>query len=128
MTPEECIAALDEALANDGQDVVLRRVAGQGTASINIDVKCRAFVRPYRLREDAIVGGIMQAVLMVTLSPTEIAQAQWPGGGLPGQPVDPSIPRRNDKVIIDGRLRNIEACVPFRVSGVAVRYDLQVTG
>lgn len=128
MSPEDCIAALDDALADDGQDVVLRRVVGQGAGMVNVDVVCRAVVRPYRLREDELAGGISQTVLLVSISPTQIATAQWPGGSMPGQTVAPSLPRRNDKMIIDGRLRNVEACVPISIGNVAVRYDLSVTG
>lgn len=128
MNPDECIAALDSALADAGQDIVLRRIVGQGAAAINIDVKCRASVRTYRLREDATVGGVAQAVVIVTISPTQIANAQWPGGTRPGQTVSPSTPRRNDRLIIDGRIRNINAVTPVSVGNQAVRFDMQIEG
>ncbi len=125
---DACIAALDAALEANGEDVVLRRVVGQGTATANIDVKCRALVRTWRLREEQIVAGIDQAVVLVTISPTPIVNAQWPGGVIPGQTVDPSVPRRNDSLIIAGRLRNIDAVERLAIGGQAVRYDMQVLG
>lgn len=125
---DACIKALDSALAANGEIVVLRRVVGQGNATANIDVSCPALVRTYRLREDQIVAGIDQAMLLVSISPTPIANAQWPGGVIPGQSVDPSIPRRNDSLIIAGRLRNIDAVERLAMGGQVVRYDLQVLG
>ena len=129
MSPEECIAALDNALADNGEDVVLRRIVatGQGN-SINLDLPCRAFVRTWRLREENIVAGIKQALDVVTLSPTVIAQKQWPGGQPPGQLVDPSIPRRLDQVQIKGRWRTVEAVDPIAVAGTIVRLDLMMQG
>jgi hypothetical protein len=122
------IADLDSALAEAGQDVILRRIVGSGTALVNIDVKCRASVRTYRLKEEQIDAGIATAVQLVTISPTQINEAQWPGGGLPGQSVSPSIPRRNDKMIIDGRPRNVEAVEPMSVGNQIVRFNLEVVG
>lgn len=125
---DRAIADLDAALAEAGQFVTLRRVVSAGAAFANLDVRCRASVRTYRLREEQIVAGVNQAVLLVTLSPAEIAAAQWPGGSIPNQAVDPSIIRRNDKIVIDGRQRNIDAVVPISIDDEIVRYDLQVLG
>jgi hypothetical protein len=121
------IAKLDTQLAAKGEDIVLRRTVGQAGNTINIDVICRAFVRPYRLKEE-VASGIGQAVLIVIISPTQIAAAQWPGGTTPGQLVDPSFPRRTDTLVIKGRERNVEDCTPEFVDNVAVRFDMQVLG
>ena len=64
----------------------------------------------------------------MTLSPTVIAQKQWPGGQPPGQLVDPSIPRRLDQVQIKGRWRTVEAVDPIAVAGTIVRLDLMMQG
>lgn len=133
MSPDECIAALDRALAEAGEDVILRRVVGQQPNVINIDVICRASVRTWRLKEENLVAGIAQAVLIVVISPTQIAAAQWPGGtpivpGNPGLTLDPSVPRRTDEIWIGGRKRSIEAVDAIAVAGVNVRYDMQVLG
>lgn len=128
MTAAECIAALDAALAANGEDIVLRRVVGTQPNTLNIDVGCRANVRTWRLKEENLVAGIAQAVDIVIISPTPIAAAQWPGGVPAGQLVDPSIPRRLDKVIIGGRVREVEAVEPIRMSGKVVRIELQVLG
>jgi hypothetical protein len=118
---DAAIAALDDALAEAGQDVVLRRVVG----ATNIDVKCRASVRNWRLKEEQIEGGVATSVKIIVISPTDVAKAQWPGGSLPGQTVDPSIPRRNDKLIFDGRVHNVEAVAPYTLGNQTVRYELE---
>lgn len=128
MSPEECIAALDDALAEAGEDVVLRRVVGTGANKQNIDVEVRAIVRNFRLREEDIGAGIVQGVLLASMSPTQIANAQWPGGVVPGQSIDPSHPRVDDKILIKGRICNITAVESVAMGGEVVRYNLQVTG
>jgi hypothetical protein len=128
MTAQECIAALDQALAENGEDVVLRRVVGVDPNTMNIDVVCRANVKTWRLKEEPLVGGIAQAVVIVTMSPTQIAAAQWPGGQPPGQTIDPSLPRRLDRIVIGGREREIEAVDGITLGGQTVRIEMQVLG
>lgn len=117
---DTAIAALDAGLAQAGQDIVLRRA---GAA----DITCRASVRTYRLREEDIVGGVAASELLVFLSHTEILAAGWPGITTAGETVDPSIPRRNDKVIIDGRVRNVNAVTAISIGNQVVRVELSVT-
>jgi hypothetical protein len=119
---DSAIAELDSALAEAGQDVTLSRVV----AGVAIEVQCRANVRAYRLKEEDVVGGVASAVSIVSLSPTQIADSGWPGVMVPGDTVDPSIPRRNDKVIIDGRTRNVEAVEAVSVGNQVVRFNLSV--
>lgn len=107
--------------------MVLRRVVGT-TNSQNIDVTVRALVRNFRLKEDQLIENIKQAVLIIIISPTQISAAQWPGGGLPGQRVDPSMLRRDDILVIKGRPHDIQACEAIAVNGVNVRYEMQVIG
>lgn len=129
MSPEECISALDGALASAGEGATLRRVVGQGGSAINIDVAVRALVRAFRPQE--LVGGILQSDSNVTLSPSDINAAQWPGGQSPlAAPFNPPawLPRANDKLIIQGRLRNVTFVKPIEMDGVIVRIDLTVAG
>lgn len=128
MTPQDAIDALDDALKAAGEEVVLRRIVGLLPNIAKVDVKCRAFVRAWRLREEELVSGIDQAVVLVTLSPSEIARAKWPGGELPVAGVAPSLPRRLDYVIVKNRLRSIQAVEPLFIAGVLVRIDMQVLG
>lgn len=132
MGPDECIAALDRALAQDGQTVTLRRIAGAARNPVNIDVECPAFVRSWRLREQPLVGTIAQFDFVVTISPTPILEAQWPGGTLPmpaGLPApQPWIPRKNDKVVVGGVIRNVEAVDPLAMNGTVVRIEMMTLG
>lgn len=128
MLADSIIAQLDAELAEVGEDVVLRRTTGTAPNVANIDVVCRAFVRSWRLKEEDLASGISQALILVTMSPTQINNAQWPGGSTPGQSVDPTIPRRLDQVIVKGRIRDIEAVDPLMVGGEVVRIDMQVLG
>jgi hypothetical protein len=38
------------------------------------------------------------------------------------------VPRKGDKIIIEGRERNIEAAAPFYINGELVRLELQCRG
>jgi len=118
-------ALTDGRLADDGSDIVLRRVRGTAPTLTNYDVTVRAAVRSYRPEE--IVGGVSATDSQVIISPTQIAVAGWPGDGETGPP-DPALPRINDKVVIAGRARNIAAVRPFYVGDELVRIELQVSG
>ena len=124
MSPQECIAALDAALAADGEFIILRRTAG-GT---NVDVTCRA--RVTGLTAAQIIANISVSELNVTISPTEIDAAQWPGGTAPQSPpydVDPRIPVANtDKVIARGRLLNVRYVEALRIDDRLVRINVRV--
>jgi hypothetical protein len=113
------IAALDEALAAVGEDIILRRVNGEDPNTTNVDVTCRAVVRSFEPEE--LVGGIAQTASRVIVSPSEIEAAGWPGSS-------PNIPRRLDQVIIAGRVRDIEAVDPIHVGSRLVRIELRVLG
>lgn len=130
MSPQECIAALDNALAEAGEDIVLRRVVGSGSRVQNIDVKCRARVNSVSVQE--IAAGIMQTDQNVILSPTQINNAQWPGGTVPLVPpfdVDQRVPRTaTDKAIVQKRLRTVAFVDPQFVNGELVRINMRVTG
>lgn len=125
------IAALDNALAQVGEDFILRRVIGTGANVTNIDVTCRARIDGMTVTE--IAAGLKATDLNVIFSPTQINQRQWPGGTIPIPPpfnVDARVPRENgaDKAIIRGVLRQIAFCKPFWIGGELVRIEMRVSG
>lgn len=127
MSAEREIAELDRSLAEDGEDIILRRVVGTTNQAFN-DVKCRAFVRGYAANE--LVGGITQQDSKVILSPTQINRLQWPGGQPPNVTGDPRIPSkaRGDKAIIGGKVRSVEAATGIPIDGTLVRIEMRVLG
>jgi hypothetical protein len=132
LSPAECIASLDRAIAEDGEDIVIRRVTGTGSNTSNADVTVRAKVMPFRPIET--IGTIQQSDSNVIFSPSEILRAQWPGAQLvpPAAPSflpDPRIPKANtDKAIIQGKVRNITFVKPIYVDGMWARCEMTVAG
>lgn len=112
MTPVQAIAQLDRQIAAHGQDVTLRRIVANAAA---IDRTHRAFARGYR--PDELAGGIQQNDSLVILSPT----------GMPAPFVAEPL-RVNDKILYDGRMRNVAYVETVRVQGVPVRYNATVRG
>lgn len=125
------IAALDRALAEYGEDIILRRVMGSGAGAINADVLCRA-------RVDAQVSGPSApgpktSVFDIIISPTQINALNWPGDENAVAPfdVDQRIPRIDgpDKIIMRGHNpRTITFSDPKIIGGVLVRLNLRVVG
>jgi hypothetical protein len=116
-----CIADLDAALAEAGEDIRLVRLTlAAGGEQIPFSADCRGLVRQYQPQE--LVGGIIQGDTKVILSPTQLAARQWPGPGLA------PLPQKGDRVLIQGRQRNVEAVEPFYVADVLVRLELTVRG
>lgn len=125
------IAALDSALAGYGEDIILRRVVGTGANVTNIDVKCRA--RVDAMSTDQIAAGVDATDLNVIMSPTQINEAQWPGGTVPLQPpfdVDQRIPRSGgaDSMIVRNMPRKIAFVDAKVIGGELVRINARVTG
>lgn len=114
MTPQDIIAELDAALAEVGQDVVLRRYLGPGVTN-PVDVTCRARITDYTTQ--TLAGNIAQGDRRAIISPTEATAASWP------LPV-----RVGDKLVINGREFNIEGRNSFAPQNVVVRIELQVRG
>ncbi|MGJ4888952.1 hypothetical protein ACQR1Y_12200 [Bradyrhizobium sp. HKCCYLRH3099] len=125
----DLIASLDRALqAADSEDVVLRRRAGEGDSEIFVSVTCRA--RIDRGDTSDHPAGKRLSLYKIIMSPTQINQAQWPGGTLPVPPpldLDPRIPRENDTddLVFRGMTRVITRCDPKFVRGELVRIELQ---
>lgn len=122
----EAIAALDAALAANGQDIRLVRLTG--TQQIPYEVTCRAVVRGYQPSE--LVGGISQQDSMVILSPTEIDRYGWPGPAPSPAAVgaDRRVPRKGDRAVINGVPRAVEAGAGIYVGDELVRIELHVKG
>lgn len=104
---------LDRQIAAHGQPVTLRRMVTNGDP---VDLAAAAFVRGYKPEE--LIGGVAQGDTMVTLSPSALV----------GSAFAANLPRRNDKLVVEGRLRNVEMADPVRLSGTLVRLNLQVRG
>lgn len=117
MTPAQHIADLDAALAEDGEDITLRR------SSIT-DLTVRAFVRG--ISPEQLAVGIKQDNSNVIISPSEIIANGWPG--TVSDTIDVRVPTTNDKMVIAGRTRQIEFVAPIYVGGELVRMDIRVTG
>jgi hypothetical protein len=127
MSPEFVIGKLDDALAKAGEDIVLRRIYGQAPRTNYVDVTVRATVRSFSPEE--LVGGINQTDSKVIISPTDIANAGWPGGEIESTTVvNPSLPRINDFAIINGRKRAIQVVDPIYVQDELVRVEMRVLG
>jgi hypothetical protein len=117
VSPEDAIAALDRILDRYGEDVTLTTIAD------GLQCQCRAFVRGGPTQEIERNIAPAQADIKVIMSATALTRlAQRPAVG------DPLLPRRNDKVTVHGRQRNIESVAPIYPSGELVRVDLTVRG
>lgn len=124
MSPDQALSALDRALADHGQDATLRRLLGLGPSRTESDVTVRIRMDDYR--PDEIVGGIVQGDSRVILSPSQIIAASW--GGTPADGTDGRVPAKNDHLIVAGRIRVVQAGVPFYMDGQLVRIELHVSG
>lgn len=113
MTPAQIIADLDAALARRGEDVTVRRyTAPSGDPRPKTDIEARASVRAVKPEE--LVGEIDQTSSKVVLSPTGLSAL------LPL--------RKGDKIVVQGKERNVELPKPIFVDGTLVRIDVMVTG
>jgi hypothetical protein len=123
----EHIDDLDASLAENGEDVVLRRI----TAGVTKDVTVRAHVRTYRLSAQDLVNGISWIPFVVIISPTQIRAAGWPAGEVAAAApydADPSIPRIGDMLIIKGDLKYIKSSNPIAVTGEVVKIQMMTEG
>lgn len=112
-SPSDLIADLDAGVADAGESVIIRRyTASTGNPRPKIDRPARASVRP--LKADELVGDIDQTWSRVVLSPTSIADLL---------PI-----KKGDKVVIQGKERNVEFPRPIVVQDTLVRLVLMVSG
>jgi hypothetical protein len=126
------ISALDRGLAVAGEDVILHRTVGEDTNVVIVDVTCRA--RVDAVDNKAGSAGLQVSEYNLIMSPTQIINAQWPGGGFPQVPpfnVDQGIPRANstDQVLLRGEQPRIITMVDAKIiGGELVRVNLRVSG
>ena len=114
MTPAEAIASLDRQLVEHGARVsVYRYTATTGNPRPKDEVaNVPAFVRA--VSADELVGNVDQTAGNVVLSPTLLSSL------LPL--------KKGDKLLIDGRERNIELVKPISMQTTLIRLHLGVLG
>jgi len=126
------IRALDKALDEVGEWITLRRTVGSGANIENVDVDVRA--RVDAVTTEQLVAGIIATDLNVIMSPTQINNAQWPGGHVQAVPpfnVDQRIPRIGgpDKILLrGGPPRTITFVSTNTVDDEVVRIILRISG
>lgn len=120
------VADLDYALGLDGQWIFLRSITPGSANPPYFEVQCRASVRGYRAEE--LVGGITQQDSRVILSPTQIIEAGWPGPATVPTDQDRRIPKKGDKAVINGKVRNVESAVGIYVDDGLCRIEMRVLG
>lgn len=100
------IARLDEAIARRGQTVTITK--HDNSASVAVKAHVRA------VKAEDLVGPVQQTMSKVILSPTGL---------------DTVLPlRKGDKVVVDGRGRQIEYVSPMKSGDTLVRIELMVGG
>ena len=83
---------------------------------------------------EQLEAGIPAATFNIIISPTEIRNAQWPGGTIPALPpfnVDQSIPREGltDKVLMRGLPpKDVKFVNAIKIDGEVVRIEMRVQG
>jgi hypothetical protein len=126
---------VDRLLAANGKDMLLRRVVGT-TNQVTYDCTVRAFAAGYLPHE--LSTDIIQGDTKITLSPTQIEAAQWPGGQAGPASRDDRVPRKLDRIIplitltdgsvIEGPERSVLAATPWYDGDELARIDLQTRG
>lgn len=109
-----------------GEDIKLRRSVGV-TNKASVDVDIRAAVRSPTSAE--LAAGITQDELFCIFSPTEINNAQWPGGHQPTTE-DVRIPSKNkgDSAYVRGKWRAVQWAQGFYPGGELCRIEMRVLG
>jgi hypothetical protein len=123
------IRDLDDSLRERGEDVILRRVVGTGNVE-SLDVTVRASAKRQYVMND-LQGSNFEDTFKLIFSPTQIIDAQWPGGSVLGSApfdVDPSLPRRGDYVVMKGRTYRVDEVDPIAIDNEVVRFEVMVTG
>jgi hypothetical protein len=104
------------ALQRFGRDMILRRVTlGPNSQQIPLDVVVKAVSKA--VSDDKLIGSNVQYSFEITVTNSEIAAAQWPGP-----------PRKNDKIVMDGKTRNVESVEPKHLANDVLVFVCRVTG
>jgi hypothetical protein len=133
MSAAAIIAALDASIPLGASEVItLRLVIGDAPNHVNVDVDCIA--RVDAASAEQIAAGIKASDFNIIISPTQINEAQWPGGLAPKDPPfnpDPRIPIVNGpyKVLMRGEHERTVAFVdPKFAFGELVRLNMRISG
>ena len=118
--------ALDRALERVGEDGVIRRYTGTGSNRPYFDARVRCLLVDAE-RATRLVNGLTQNQSVAVVSPAGLDAAQWPATVDPPKG-DVRVPLKDDKLIVQQRVRNIEAAHPRYVDGELVRLTLVVEG
>lgn len=105
------------ALDRLGQVAQLRRLTGTGNNQVWHEVTLRVFARQYRANEIVPGSGLQQGDRQVIAHVAEIEAAQWPAP-----------PRRDDKLMLEGRLLNVQSVETVRVGEAVERYNMVCRG
>lgn len=127
MTPAKMIADLDAALARAGTSVTLRRLTTPSATDLVVPASARSYM------PEEITGGVKSGDEKIVVSPTGLDDPAWvaafaaTGGQSQAAPFDvsPNLPKAGDKVIVNNRLRSIEAVMPVRIADTVVRIEAQ---
>lgn len=107
--------------------IVLRRISEAGGGSFgNVDLPLLASVRPGPSRE--LNGTITQSDDIVTINANDVRHAGWPWVLRDGSQYDDWLPKRGDRVIINGRVKTVMAVEIRFVHGEPARIDLVARG
>ena len=113
MTPDSVIAALDRKIAETGETVFVRRYTG--TTSAYVEVECLAMVRGYNPHEVVAGSYVVNGDRKVIISPASLDNGTWP---FP--------PKVNDKVVVGGKVHNVQYPDIIKMADKAVRIEMQV--
>lgn len=125
MQASNAASLVNRFLAGDAGNVVISRIVDATTnpPTIVSTRPIRGFVRNYKPTE--LGNGIALGDSNVTIQGDALIglmQTQLPGG------VIMNVPRKNDKIFVRGRERNIEGVDPIEIGSQVVRVNLLVRG
>jgi hypothetical protein len=119
MTPQERIGRLDQGLARVGQRVQLQRTGSTtDPTSFSATADCQAQVISVGINNSQII-----------ISPTDLLIAPfWPGVNTnPADVGDLLLPRKTDKILVNGMQRQIQNVHPRYVDSVLVRVEIEAS-
>lgn len=124
MNAAQASSLLRRQIDRHGEPVTLRRIVS-GTAH---DLALPAFVRGFKA--DQIAAGVQQGDRSAVLHPDDVVVATWLSGVAvqPGENPDRRVPKKGDKLIVAGRVCNIEAAEGVYLGTALVRINLVVRG
>jgi hypothetical protein len=87
----------------------------------------RAHIVDFKPDELISGTGLQAGDSKARISTTQIDAAQWPGVTPPPSPGDPRVPRKGDRLIVQGRTRTVLAAWEApRINGELVRIEMAI--